>query len=567
MAEHQQTLTKDDVTIEKLKKAFPGNPDRVLEQLEGFLKSDLDEENQPTGTFTKEEKDFKVFPRTTEETWDELEEDEKGGVYEYVETLSEQTPDITFSQQPKVERVYDPILKTYMKKTGRKRPSAVFFLDILRGSVDKLWKPNTLKRKLPKTKYEYLFNEGNVKLKVPLNQTVKNQVIYHLQKHVLNYHSEETVGTVDETNFEFEAYLPKKDPVWKSIPHAYGEKDFPHDEATVEYFIEKIGLTTLEQTDSGTLYRNFDDFGGLEVEFQKINPDRPWRKDNAMIIKKKPDDPHWHIKIRSAAIHHVTVTDHLLFVHLTYSNYLAQAVATLSEEDHLRELLIPHVIGSIEKNSDAYWNLYMQYGLVEGAAGKSAKEVLKQMKKVRKAWINSSVKTYPEWKQNNKKFLDTKYVQRGDHVYNCIKDYVSEYFNSKKIDYRNYGSFWEVMKEMIGNPKLCYCNLETWIVECIWRVTYFHYQVGSVLPYLFDSSIIRWAHGEHPTYGVWWSLVIAFSTSERQYQLINPKYCTSLAWHNFVKKLTEEYPRDPTDKIVEAGIPDWIWELELSTAR
>jgi len=304
--------------------------------------------------------------------------------------------------------------------------------------------------------------------------------------------------------------------------------------------------------------------------------------DNVKIIKPEVRDSQWHIQIRSAAIHHVTLSDHLLFVHLTYANYLSQAVAVLPKGDPLQTLLLPHVEGSVKKNSDGYWNLFGKHGLIEGAAGIKAEDVKEQMIKERKAWIKSRVKTFEDWKDDNTVFSSTKYVQRGDHVYKCFKDYVSEYFKYYSIEEirdDRYKKFWDVMREMIGNPNLdiweippkkkC-SNLQIWIVECLWRVTYFHYQVGSVLPYLFDSNMIRWTKGDHPNKGVKWSLVIAFSTSERQYQLINGAYCpgNGTLWHKFVKRLIEDRPQDKTDVLVgKTGIPDWLWELELSVAR
>jgi len=308
----------------------------------------------------------------------------------------------------------------------------------------------------------------------------------------------------------------------------------------------------------------------LEVEFEKIHSYKPWRKDNVRIIKPKHHrDAQWHIEIRSAAIHDVTVRDHLLLVHLTYANYLTQAVNVLPKGDPLRNLLLRHVEGSIEKNSDGYWLLFREHGLIEGAAGINWEEVRQQMMKARDAWIKDPVKTFEDWKKHNPVFSSTKYVQRGDHVHKCIKEYVSEYFNYYGIrDYSKYKDFWNVMKEMIGNPHLDISNLQTWIVECLWRVTYFHYQVGSVLPYLYDSSMIRWKPGNLPNKGVGWSLVIAFATSERQYQLINAAYCKDKLWHKFVTRLIQDRPRDPTDVLVgDTGFPDWLWELELSVAR
>jgi len=176
--------------------------------------------------------------------------------------------------------------------------------------------------------------------------------------------------------------------------------------------------------------------------------------------------------------------------------------------------------------------------------------------------------TYPEWRDSRKIFKETKFVTRGDFIYGCIKDYVIEYLNSENFHIEHYSKFWSILEEMIG--KQMSLNQEiftTTIIELIWRVSYFHYQVGSVLPFLYDASYIRWAPNEKPTKAGLWTLVAGFATCARQYQLINFTNPKVPIWKDLQQKLIPGWIPDIWNYDRIYGVPDWIWELEVSVAR
>jgi len=112
-------------------------------------------------------------------------------------------------------------------------------------------------------------------------------------------------------------------------------------------------------------------------------------------------------------------------------------------------------------------------------------------------------------------------------------------------------------------------NVEKWLVELIWRVTYFHYQVGNALPYLYDCDIIRWNRCQQSSEGSLWSLVVGFATSSRQYQLINFPYCVDPVMKVWYKPMIDALInyKDEFDEDRVEGYPQWVWELEPSVAR
>jgi len=231
----------------------------------------------------------------------------------------------------------------------------------------------------------------------------------------------------------------------------------------------------------------------------------------------------------------------------------------------------------MKKNSDAFWNLYNNKGILVGATGNinNRAAIIKQLENARKDW---EVETFEEWKEKNEVFSETIYVKRGDFIYQKLKDYVSKYFNENKVsndtfkdDSYNYNGFWSVIQEMqkFSSIELSRSNVEKWAVELIWRVTYFHYQVGNAIPYLYDCDLIRWNGSLDPEDGSLWSLVVGFATSARQYQLVTFPYLDDRdigpLFRNLITEL-EKYEDEFDDEKIE-GYPRWVWELEPSVAR
>jgi len=311
--------------------------------------------------------------------------------------------------------------------------------------------------------------------------------------------------------------------------------------------------------------------------FTRKNANDLWKIANTelKVGKNKPDA--WHRKLRTAAFNLVTFRDHLIYAHLTYSNFLCQAVSKLTVkepcENLLYKLLVPHVQGATEKNSDVYRNSFNPSGILAGAVGAVKIDVVSAVEGARSQW---KAETFEEWKANNKAFWGTNYVIRGDFYYQRLKEYVSGYFDDNKVSddtFKDEKEFWSVIDKMIKSPglPLTRSNVEKWVVEIIWRVTYFHYQVGNILGNLYDCDLIRWNGSETPENAALWSLVVGFSTGRRQYQLVSFPYYSDntfeigTRWRALVRAL-EDYQDKFTNERVN-GYPVWVWELEPSSAR
>lgn len=267
----------------------------------------------------------------------------------------------------------------------------------------------------------------------------------------------------------------------------------------------------------------------------------------------------------------------MCFTHLTYSNYLYQAVSQLKEKEPiLFRLLVPHILNANNKNSDAYWNLYNGKGVLLAAIGEIENRpyIISEFENDRREWLNNGAPTFLEWKEKNPAFCKTKYVERGTYIYEKIQEYVLGYFKDNGVTDKTFDNcyidFWAAIQEMLGgsNIPLNKCNVEKWVIELIWRVTYFHYQVGNALPYLYDCDKIRW-NRKQTSEGSLWSLVVGFATSSRQYQMVKFPYLTdpimSRRYTILIDSLInykDEFDNDKVD-----GYPQWVWELEPSVAR
>jgi hypothetical protein len=298
---------------------------------------------------------------------------------------------------------------------------------------------------------------------------------------------------------------------------------------------------------------------------------------NITVGKDKPDL--WHIRLRTAAFNLVTFRDHLIYGHLLYSNFLSQAVSKLRVQDPskslLYKLLVPHVLGVSEVNSDVYRNSFNPRGILSGATGTiGGSNVSSALEFFLKAW---TPETFDEWKKNNKAFWGTNYVIRGEFYYDLLKEYVSGYFDDNKVTddtFKDEKEFWSVITDkMIKSPglPLTRANIEKWVVEIIWRVTYYHYQVGNIIPFLYDCDLIRWNNADSPSDGALWSLVVGTLTSRRQYQLVSFPYYSDntfgigTRWRALVWALEHYHDKFENERV--HGYPVWVWELEPSVAR
>jgi len=450
------------------------------------------------------------------------------------------------------------------------------FLSLLQGTVDKKWNPPQPKcfdkpddpwlKNLAKK-----FRPGSPPFHVPKNVTPSNATV-GLLENLANF----TIVSKPrvQVNQQLAQYAIKLDQAWCKIPLPLPATVLNQESITIKFFIDEMGITSLV-SDKANLKADFGD--DLQVTFtRKDKKNKVWTPDNTEIVEKNKDDS-WHIRLRSEAFNLVTIRDHLCLCHLTYSNYLYQAVAKLHDKDKIiYRLLRPHILGSNEKNSDAYWNLYNCKGILLAGIAEidNRPYVIAEFENSRRDWLNN-LQTFPEWRANNKAFHHTKFVQRGIFVYEKIQAYVSGYFNDNGINDStfddSYIGFWGAIQEMLGQSSipLNRAAVERWLVEIIWRVSYFHYQVGNVLPYLYDCDKIHWDRCPQSSDGSLWSLVVGFATSSRQYQLINFPYLEDPVMKVWYKPMVDaliSYKDEFGDEKID-GNPQWVWELEPSVAR
>jgi len=455
-------------------------------------------------------------------------------------------------------------------------PGAESFLTLLHDQVDKVWNaPKKVDKSLQMDKpwlkdLSKKFNPGAPPFRVPKNITETN-IPVRLLENVADY-TMTTMASI-KVNEKLADFAIKKDQVWNKIPLPILGNTFIQESATIKYFIEDMGVTSLVSDKDGNLRADFG--GDLQATFVKKDKKKPWYAGNTEIVEKNKGDK-WYTKLRSEAFNLVTVRDHLCYAHLTFSNYLYQAVYKLSDSI-LYPLLFPHTLGSNEKNSDAYWNLYNGRGILLAAAGEVDNHpyILGEFENGRGQYLKN-IQTFPEWLEDNKAFCTTKYVVRGEFFYEQIQQYVSGYFSDMNVEestfiHKKYIKFWAKIQEMLGESSILPTkeNVEKWIVELIWRVTYFHYQVGNALPYLYDCDFIKWDRSDYPSNDALWSLLVGFATSSRQYQLIKFKYGDGPLGDRYramIEALVNYKPDGFNDNHVE-GIPQWVWELEPSVAR
>jgi len=417
---------------------------------------------------------------------------------------------------------------------------------------------------------------------VPKNRSFFNTLIASIEK-ITDFDFKKQRGR-DKVNADLEKSLIDQDRVWANI-RVFKMGKLDHKRETLLFFIDGMGMTALE-SEGDTLVGNFEQ-GKLKVTFKRKDSSQYWTEKNTdMIIDKEfnkdndSEENEYHIRLRTAAFDLVTIRDHLCYTHLIYSNHLYQAVSKLNDKI-LLNLLHPHILGTREKNSDAYRNLYNDHGILLAAIGKvgNRQSLLEDLINYRGKFVNNPM-TFPEWILKNQAFSGTKYVVRGKFMYDQILNYVKGYFAELKVDQSiinldPHTDFWEVIQRMLGFTDIVFNfdNMVIWVVELIWRVTYFHYQVGNALPYLYDCDFIRWNGGAAPDNGAFWSLVVGFATSSRQYQLIKFPFDHDITLQKQFNSMRSEllnYKDEFGDEPIKDGnqsIPRWVWELEPSVAR
>jgi len=109
-------------------------------------------------------------------------------------------------------------------------------------------------------------------------------------------------------------------------------------------------------------------------------------------------------------------------------------------------------------------------------------------------------------------------------------------------------------------------TLETVLVEFIWRVIYFHWQVGNALPYLYDSKFIKWGYDSEPSPTTIWTLATGFATSARQKQLVTMNFNNMSDAFKDLQSNLKKIKADKGKSTVEE-LASWVWELEPSVAR
>jgi len=244
------------------------------------------------------------------------------------------------------------------------------------------------------------FKKRSPPFRVPKNITQTNMPV-RLMENAADY-SVCTMASI-KVNQKLSEYAIKNDQIWKKIPLPILGNTFFHESVTIKYFIEEMGVTTLSSDPDGNLIA---EFGDLRATFYKIEKSKPWTAENAAIREKGKTDA-FFIKLRSEAFNRVTVRDHLCYCHLTYSNYLYQAVYNLGKDSILYPLLYPHTLGALDKNSNAYWNLYNGRGILLAAAGEVDNHpyILAEFENGRRHFLKHCY-TFPEWLEKKSGILD-----------------------------------------------------------------------------------------------------------------------------------------------------------------
>jgi len=257
----------------------------------------------------------------------------------------------------------------------------------------------------------------------------------------------------------------------------------------------------------------------------------------------------------------------------------------------LKHLLLPHVFGALEKNAAAFQNLYNLDGVLINSmlTGKKDKErydyVLKSLQDARAQWTKS-YKSFRKWVEDdcNKFMKDQVYVKNGLIVYDAIEKYVDAHFTRAEKSlladpWSSYPKLKAILDELFANKNwqtqvhTGLTDLKSVLVELIWRVSYFHWQVGNVLPYLYDCTYVAWGNNTVVSPTTLWTLVTGFATSSRQKQLVTLDYGNDTNFSALQKALIDVGKKQAQEGVASTtldehtNIASWIWELEPSVGR
>jgi len=348
---------------------------------------------------------------------------------------------------------------------------------------------------------------------------------------------------------------------------------------TIDFFLKGVGVTTLVAE------------GNHRVSFSSFTERVTFVSDGKGNVTPEfyPDSsPQTLLRLRSRAFNQVTLIDHLLNVHEVYSSYLAQANVYLPRDSPLSKFLAPHVFGSLIKDSAAYANLFNQTGLLVEATTTTFEAILASFAQAR---IRANgYDLWPTWYANaqaNNILKDLLYTKRGQLYWRHLSQYVQAGVTETGLAAK-YPLFWKIMKSIYSeNANLddTDATVKLLLTEGIFRVSYYHYQVGNAYPYSFNPDIYHWDFSDEATIGAIWSSATALATSSRQLQLVTLSADAwfpnaSGPWKAFVSGLVQDaavaepeteqnrYVASTTDAGEEVGrYPSWIWELEPSVAR
>jgi len=277
-------------------------------------------------------------------------------------------------------------------------------------------------------------------------------------------------------------------------------------------------------------------------------------------------------------------------VHEVYSNYLSQANVLIPRDSKLSTFLAPHVFGSLIKNSAAYSNLFNETGLLVEATNGSYPAILSSFAKNRVR--PNGYDLWPTWygnAQNNLVLKNLLYTQRGQIVWNNLAKYVDAGITETKLA-KKYPAFWAKLKSIFSTQAGLNDSDATFklvVTECIWRVSFYHYQVGNAYPYSFNPDIYHWDFEDDVTISALHAAAVALATSSRQIQLVTLDPIAWFAkgnegpWQAFVagliKDASEHEPESEGNAYIAAvtsdgattlgRYPAWIWELEPSVGR
>jgi len=351
-------------------------------------------------------------------------------------------------------------------------------------------------------------------------RALNNSVTGVTKDDLITYDEDES----DRAKLDLISLLPKDFTVSNKIVTSFDSDD--DDSGTIKFFFDGVGAQTLVYEKENKWTADFSDlekynsrsgyarYGG-KIIFEKINDKivisemtyAPFRK-RPFTYKDKRDHPtewkKYKFLLRSTAFVYITLKNHLLDCHLTWSRSISKAndelrISADKDCEPLFQFLNIFTLGARKVNSNARVNLSpFSEGILLNAFNftqDSWKFINKEMSPLSQFEYSTLTDTIAT---KQKLPAESLYAYRMTKIYEFIKEFVKDTLSLDIINLNlnnpSVINFWKVIVDVLRlSPDKFPLTKDVFfsvITEIAFRVSMWHYHVGTVIPYLVSKEVV-----------------------------------------------------------------------------